>query len=144
MSAAQAYYDQVLSMGHSHENALAHTRQHYPNFVPGIAEAVAAPVMTPVSQQAIPAAQNVALPGTIGAPAVAAPMAPVAAPAGNGSQRVRSSSLHPAAGRGYNTNDVGCCSVHCTLSDVVNFRSIQSSLVGKGRWNVSRVDHTQV
>ena len=81
MSAAQAYYDQVLSMGHSHENALAHTRQHYPDFVPGIAEAVAAPVMTPVSQQAIPAAQNVALPGTIGAPAVAAPVAPVAAPA---------------------------------------------------------------
>ena len=33
MSAAQDYYNQVLGMGHSPENALAYTRQHYPDFV---------------------------------------------------------------------------------------------------------------
>ena len=78
MSAAQDYYEQVLGMGHTPENALAHTRQHYPDFIPGVAEAVAPPVMTPVSQQAVPVAQNVALPGVAAAPAVAAPAAPVA------------------------------------------------------------------
>jgi hypothetical protein len=84
MSAAQDYYDQVLGMGHTPENALAHTRQHYPNFVPGTAEAVAAPVMTPVSQQAVPALQPVAQPVIAAAPAMTAPMAavaPVEAPA---------------------------------------------------------------
>ena len=84
MSAAQDYYDQVLGMGHTPENALAYTRQHYPNFIPGTAEAVAAPVMTPVSQQAVPAGQPVAQPIIAAAPAMAAPVAavaPVGAPA---------------------------------------------------------------
>ena len=75
MSAAQDYYDQVLGMGHSPENALAYTRQHYPDFVPG----VAAPVVAPVSQQAVPAVQPVAQPAIAAAPVAAAPMA--AAPA---------------------------------------------------------------
>ena len=78
MSAAQDYYEQVLGMGHSPENALAYTRQHYPNFVPGTADAVAAPVMTPVSQQAVPAVQPMAQPAIAAAPAMAAPMAAVA------------------------------------------------------------------
>ena len=78
MSAAQDYYEQVLGMGHSPENALAYTRQHYPNFVPGTADAVAAPVMTPVSQQAVPAVQPVAQPVIAAAPAMAAPVAAVA------------------------------------------------------------------
>ena len=78
MSAAQGYYEQVLGMGHSPENALAYTRQHYPNFVPGTADAVAAPVMTPVSQQAVPAVQPVAQPVIAAAPAMAAPVAAVA------------------------------------------------------------------
>ena len=84
MSAAQDYYDQVLGMGHSPENALAYTRQHYPNFVPGVAEAVAPPVLAPVSQQPVPAAQPVAQPAVAAAPAQAAPVAAapaVAAPA---------------------------------------------------------------
>lgn len=84
MSAAQDYYDQVLGMGHSPENALAYTRQHYPNFIPGTADALPAPVMSPASQQAIPAAQPVAQPVIAAAPAMAAPVAavaPVAAPA---------------------------------------------------------------
>ena len=75
MSAAQDYYNQVLAMGHTPENALAYTRQHYPNFVPGVAEAVAAPVMAPVSQQPVPAAQPVAQPAIAAAPATAAPVA---------------------------------------------------------------------
>lgn len=79
MSAAQDYYNQVLGMGHSPENALAYTRQHYPNFVPGVAAPVAAPVMAPVSQQAVPAVQPVAQPAIAAAPVTAAPMA--AAPA---------------------------------------------------------------
>ena len=78
MSAAQDYYDQVLGMGHSPENALAYTRQHYPNFVPGVAEAVAPPVLAPVSQQAVPAVQPVAQPVIAAAPAMAAPVAAVA------------------------------------------------------------------
>ena len=81
MSAAQDYYDQVLGMGHSPENALAYTRQHYPDFIPGVAAPVAAPVVAPVSQQPVPAAQPVAQPAIAPAPAVAAPVAPVAAPA---------------------------------------------------------------
>ena len=84
MSAAQDYYEQVLGMGHSPENALAYTRQHYPNFVPGTADALAAPVMTPVSQQAVPAVQPVAQPVIAAAPAMAAPVAaaaPIEAPA---------------------------------------------------------------
>ena len=81
MSAAQDYYNQVLSMGHSPENALAYTRQHYPDFIPGVAAPVAAPVVAPVSQQPVPAAQPVAQPAIAPAPAVAAPVAPVAAPA---------------------------------------------------------------
>ena len=81
MSAAQDYYEQVLGMGHSPENALAYTRQHYPDFVPGVAAPVAAPVVAPVSQQPVPAAQPVAQPAIAPAPAVAAPVAPVAAPA---------------------------------------------------------------
>ena len=84
MSAAQDYYDQVLGMGHSPENALAYTRQHYPNFVPGVAEAVAPPVLAPVSQQPVPAAQPVAQPAVAAAPAQATPVAAapaVAAPA---------------------------------------------------------------
>ena len=80
MSAAQDYYEQVLGMGHSPENALAYTRQHYPDFVPGVAAPVAAPVVAPVSQQPVPAAQPVAQPAIAPAPAVAAPVAPVAAP----------------------------------------------------------------
>ena len=79
MSAAQDYYNQVLGMGHSPENALAYTRQHYPDFVPGVAAPVAAPVMAPVSQQAVPAVQPVAQPAIAAAPVAAAPMA--AAPA---------------------------------------------------------------
>ena len=81
MSAAQDYYEQVLGMGHSPENALAYTRQHYPDFVPGVAAPVAAPVVAPVSQQPVPAAQPVAQPAIAPAPAVAAPVPPVAAPA---------------------------------------------------------------
>ena len=84
MSAAQDYYNQVLGMGHSPENALAYTRQHYPDFVPGVAQAVAPPVMAPVSQQPVPAAQPVAQPAVAAAPAQAAPVAAapaVAAPA---------------------------------------------------------------
>ena len=81
MSAAQDYYEQVLGMGHSPENALAYTRQHYPDFVPGVAAPVAAPVVAPVSQQPVPAAQPVAQPAIAPAPSVAAPVAPVAAPA---------------------------------------------------------------
>lgn len=79
MSAAQDYYNQVLGMGHSPENALAYTRQHYPDFVPGVAAPVAAPVVAPVSQQAVPAVQPVAQPAIAAAPVAAAPMA--AAPA---------------------------------------------------------------
>jgi len=84
MSAAQDYYNQVLGMGHSPENALAYTRQHYPDFVPGVAEAVAPPVLAPVSQQPVPAAQPVAQSAVAAAPAQAAPVAAapaVAAPA---------------------------------------------------------------
>ena len=84
MSAAQDYYNQVLGMGHSPENALAYTRQHYPDFVPGVAQAVAPPVVAPVSQQAVPAAQPVAQPAVAAAPAQSAPVAAapaVAAPA---------------------------------------------------------------
>ena len=79
MSAAQDYYNQVLGMGHSPENALAYTRQHYPDFVPGVAAPVAAPVVAPVSQQPVPAVQPVAQPAVAAAPVAAAPMA--AAPA---------------------------------------------------------------
>ncbi len=79
MSAAQDYYNQVLGMGHSPENALAYTRQHYPDFVPGVAAPVAAPVVAPVSQQPVPAVQPVAQPAIAAAPVAAAPMA--AAPA---------------------------------------------------------------
>ena len=84
MSAAQDYYNQVLGMGHSPESALAYTRQHYPDFVPGVAEAVAPPVLAPVSQQPVPAAQPVAQPAVAAAPAQTAPVAAapaVAAPA---------------------------------------------------------------
>ena len=82
MSAAQDYYNQVLDMGHSPENALAYTRQHYPDFVPGVAEAVAAPAPTPPAQTAIPAVQPVAAPAVAAtpAPAMAAPTAAVAPP----------------------------------------------------------------
>ena len=82
MSAAQDYYNQVLGMGHSPENALAYTRQHYPDFVPGVAEAVAAPAPTPAAQTAIPAVQPVAAPAVAAtpAPAMAAPTAAVAPP----------------------------------------------------------------
>jgi len=75
MSAAQDYYNQVLGMGHSPENALAYTRQHYPDFVPGVAAPVAAPVVAPVSQQAVPAVQPVAQPAVAAAPVAAAPVA---------------------------------------------------------------------
>ena len=75
MSAAQDYYNQVLGMGHSPENALAYTRQHYPDFVPGVAAPVAAPVVAPVSQQAVPAVQPVAQPAIAAAPVAAAPVA---------------------------------------------------------------------
>ena len=78
MSAAQDYYDQVLGMGHSPENALAYTRQHYPNFIPGTTDSLPAPVMSPVSQQAVPAVQPVAQPVIAAAPAMAAPVAAVA------------------------------------------------------------------
>ena len=61
-SAARGYYNQVLSVGHTAENALAYTRQHHPYFVPSVAEAVAAPVMNPVSLQPVPVAQPVAQP----------------------------------------------------------------------------------
>jgi len=100
MSAAQAYYDQVLSMGHSHENALAHTRQHYPNFVPGIAEAVAAPSDDPRFPTGYSCCTERRLTrhdrGTCGR----CSHGTCCCSCGNGSQRVRSSSLHPAAGRG--------------------------------------------
>ena len=66
-------------MGHTPESALASTRQHYPDFIPGVAAPVAAPVMTPVSQQAVPAVQPVAQPAVAAAPVAAAPVA--AAPA---------------------------------------------------------------
>ena len=79
MSAAQDYYNQVLGMGHTPENALAYTRQHYPDFIPGVSAPVAAPVMTPASQQAVPAVQPVAQPAVAAAPVAAAPVA--AAPA---------------------------------------------------------------
>ena len=79
MSAAQDYYNQVLGMGHTPENALAYTRQHYPDFIPGVAAPVAAPVLAPVSQQAVPAVQPVAQPAVAAAPVAAAPVA--AAPA---------------------------------------------------------------
>ena len=84
MSAAQDYYNQVLGMGHTPENALAYTRQHYPDFIPGVAEPLAAPVVAPVSQQAVPAVQPVAQPAVAAAPVAAAPVAAapaVAAPA---------------------------------------------------------------
>ena len=81
MSAAQDYYKQVLGMGHSPENALAYTRQHYPDFVPGVAAAVAAPVATPVAQEAVPVPQPVAQTAIEATPVAAAPMASVAAPA---------------------------------------------------------------
>jgi len=84
MSAAQDYYNQVLGMGHSPENALNYTRQHYPDFVPGVAQAVAPPVVAPVPQQPVSAAQPVAQPAVAAAPAQAAPVAAapaVAAPA---------------------------------------------------------------
>jgi len=80
MSAAQDYYDQVVAMGHSAENALAHTRQHYPDFVPGVADSIAAPVLTPVSQEAVPVPQPMAQTAIEAAPAVASPVASVAAP----------------------------------------------------------------
>ena len=79
MSAAQDYYNQVLGMGHTPENALAYTRQHYPDFIPGVAAPVAAPVLAPVSQQPVPAVQPVAQPAVAAAPVAAAPVA--AAPA---------------------------------------------------------------
>ena len=75
MSAAQDYYNQVLGMGHSPENALAYTRQHYPDFVPGVAAPVAAPVMSPASQQAVPAVQPMTQPAVAAAPVAAAPVA---------------------------------------------------------------------
>jgi len=83
MSAAQDYYQQVLGMGHTPEHALAYTRQHYPDFVPGASAPVAAPAPTPMSQQPVPAAQPVAqapiqaahAPMMGASPAVGAPMA---------------------------------------------------------------------
>ncbi|MEK9650910.1 MAG: hypothetical protein VW102_01795 [Poseidonia sp.] len=83
MSAAQDYYHQVLAMGHTPEHALAYTRQHYPDFVPGVSAPVAAPAPTPMSQQPVPAVQPAAqapiqaapAPMMSASPAVGAPMA---------------------------------------------------------------------
>jgi len=78
MSAEQQYYEQILSMGHTPESALTYTRQHYPDFIPGEAESIPAPVSEPISQQAIPAQQPVmeapvtATPAPV--PAAVAPM----------------------------------------------------------------------
>ena len=51
MSTAQDYYEQVLAMGHTPENALLHTRQHYPDFTPNVAGAV--PAAQPLAHPAI-------------------------------------------------------------------------------------------
>ena len=82
MSAAQDYYNQVLGMGHSPENALAYTRQHYPDFVPGETAAIPAPAPTPLSQAPVQAPQPVAQApiAATPAPAMAAPAAAVASP----------------------------------------------------------------
>ena len=82
MSAAQDYYDQVLAMGHSAEDALAHTRQHYPDFIPGDAAPIAAPAPKPMSQQAIPAVEPVSQPVIEATPplAVSAPAVAIASP----------------------------------------------------------------
>ena len=82
MSAAKDYYEQVLSMGHSAADALAHTRQHYPDFVPGDAQPIAAPAPTPMSQQAIPAVEPVSQPviEATPPPAVSAPAVAIASP----------------------------------------------------------------
>ena len=128
MSAAQDYYNQVLGMGHSPENALAYTRQHYPDFVPGVAQAVAPPVMAPVSQQPVPAAQPVAQPAVAAAPAQAAPVAAapaVAAPAGC-TGRLCAHGRHPAARRRHDPDDVGCCGVHRVRLAPLDGRAVQS------------------
>ena len=128
MSAAQDYYNQVLGMGHSPENALAYTRQHYPDFVPGVAAPVAAPVMAPVSQQAVPAVQPVAQPAIAAAPVAAAPMAAapaVGAPMG-AQGRLCTDGRHAVARRRYDADDVGRRGLHRVRPDAVDGRPVQS------------------
>ena len=68
MSTAQDYYEHVLAMGHTPENALLHTRQHYPDFTPNAASA--APAAHPVAHPAIVAAPA----SNAHAPATASPL----------------------------------------------------------------------
>ncbi|MBL6733058.1 MAG: hypothetical protein ISP84_00765 [Candidatus Poseidonia sp.] len=87
MSAAQDYYQQVLAMGHTPEHALAYTRQHYPDFVPGVSAPVAAPAPTPMSQQPVPAVQ----------PAAQAPIQATPAPMMGASSAVSAPMAAPSA-----------------------------------------------
>ncbi len=125
MSAAQDYYNQVLSMGHSPENALAYTRQHYPDFIPGVAAPVAAPVVAPVSQQPVPAAQPVAQ------PAIALPQrSPHRSPCGRacrrGAQRLFTDGEHAASSGRYDADDVGRRWLHRVRPASLDGGSVQS------------------
>ena len=71
MSDAQAYYEQVLGMGHTEANALAYTRQHYPDFLP--APATQAPPPSPVPQPTAELQPAVMQPAAVTSAPVASP-----------------------------------------------------------------------
>ena len=78
MSDAQAYYDQVLGMGHTEANALAYTRQHYPDFIPQ--PTAQAPPPAPVPQPAVELQPAVMQPAAVTSAPVASPQ-PATSPA---------------------------------------------------------------
>ena len=117
MSAAQDYYDQVLAMGHTPDSALAHTREHYPDFIPGVAAPVAAPVVAPVSQQAVPAVQPVAQPAI--APALM--VAPVIAAAPTVGAPVGAQAALPPMANGEST--AKRLWISCTIASLKTNRS---------------------
>ena len=54
MTDAQDYYEQVLALGHPPEHALVYTRQHFPDFVPGVSASMASPQPTLDVEEAEP------------------------------------------------------------------------------------------
>jgi hypothetical protein len=78
MSDAQAYYDQVLGMGHTEANALAYTRQHYPDFIPQ--PTAQAPPPEPVPQPTVELQPAVMQPAAVTSAPVASPQ-PATSPA---------------------------------------------------------------
>jgi len=78
MSDARAYYDHVLGMGHTEANALAYTRQHYPDFIPQ--PTAQAPPPAPVPQPTVELQSAVIQPAAVTSPPVASPQ-PATSPA---------------------------------------------------------------